>query len=91
MTQTHFVRETGYAGVRCEGIFEFAHGGEIRMERLLVKSTNEEEIRFSWWKDGKFITRPMHATEEQLLALFKDGIEKDVLTLNFRQRLKRLL
>ena len=91
MTQSNYVRETPQYGVISEGIFEFEDQQEIRIERLYVKNTGTLEIRFSWWKDGHFITRPMHATEEQLLDLFNEGIRAGVFTPDFRQRLRQLL
>ena len=91
MNQSDYVRETQLYGVIREGIFEFEDQQEYRVENLYIKNTGAEEIRFSWWKDGKFIPRPMHATEEQLLDLFNEGIEAGVFTSNFRQRLRRLL
>ena len=42
---------------------------EGRIERLRVKSTQQEEIRFSWWKSGRFMLRPLDLPEEDLLKL----------------------
>ncbi|HUV43468.1 MAG TPA: hypothetical protein VMW13_01425 [Dehalococcoidales bacterium] len=91
MTQSDYIRETPQYGVISEGIIEFEDQQEIRIERLYVRNTGEVEIRFSWWKHGRFIPRPMHATEKQLLDLFNEGLRAGVLSPAFRERLRQLL
>lgn len=51
---------------------------EVRIERLFVKASASEEIRFSWWRAGKMIPRPPDLPESQLLQLMKEAIEKCV-------------
>jgi len=91
MTQSNYVRETPKYGYISEGIFEFEDEQEIRIERLHVKNTGAVEIRFSYWPNGHFVPRPMHATEEQLLNLLSEGIRAGVFTPAFRRKLKQLL
>jgi hypothetical protein len=57
--------------------------GGCRIERLLVKSSNTEEIRFSWWKDGRMMMRPLDLPEDQLLRLFQAAIKGGVFTPDF--------
>ena len=40
--------------------------GGARIERIRIKEAGEEEIRFSWWKDGRFQTRPLDLSEDDL-------------------------
>jgi hypothetical protein len=86
------VRDTKYATeLREPGVKKWPTGSEGRIERLLIKKSRTEEIRFSWWKDGRLATRPLDLSEEDLLTLFEDAIAKDVFTTEFRARLKGLL
>jgi hypothetical protein len=84
------VRETAYARELARAVLEYP-GGEVRIERLYVKDPGQEEIRFSWWPDGKMAQRPLDLPEDDLLALFKKGIQQNVFTPSFLQSLKRLL
>ena len=86
------VRDTKYAReLREPGVKKWPTGSEGRIERLLIKKSGTQEIRFSWWKDGRLATRPLDLSEEDLLALFEDAIAEDVFTTEFRARLKSLL
>jgi hypothetical protein len=62
-----------------------------RIERLHVNESGQEEIRFSWWKDGKFQARPLDLPEDQLLILFGKAIDNGVFTANFLAGLQRML
>ncbi len=62
-----------------------------RIERLHVKSLKQDEIRFSWWKDGNMTNRPLDLPERELLALFRLAIEKNVFTEEFRRDLHAML
>jgi hypothetical protein len=53
---------------------------EARIERLYVKGENREEIRFSWWKDGKITPRPLDLPEAKLIQLIRKGIACGVLS-----------
>lgn len=54
-----------------------------RIERLFVKGENQEEIRFSWWVDGRMANRPLDLPEHELLALLRAAIAKGVFTPGF--------
>ena len=49
-----------------------------RIERLYAKGTAREEIRFSWWKDGRFMPRPLDLPENELLVLMSAATENGV-------------
>jgi hypothetical protein len=86
------MRETHYAQELCEpGIRRWPNGEEARMEKLHIKETGEEEVRFSWWKNGKIVPRPLDLSEDDLILLFKDALSKDVLTPMFRMKLRSML
>lgn len=80
------LRTTKYAD---EIVSAGTNGG--RIERIHVHDTDEVEIRFSWWKDGRFQTRPLDVTEEELLPLLKEAIEKGVFTNKFLGNLEAVL
>lgn len=65
--------------------------GGARVERLLVKETDQEEIRFSWWKDDQMQPRPLDVPEEDLLELFRRGRANDVFSDEFLLGLVRVL
>jgi hypothetical protein len=87
------MRETKYAKeLREPGSFKWPDGiSEARIERLLIKETEVEEIRFSWWKDGKIATRPLDIGEDDLIALFEDAVAKGVFTDTFKAKLRAML
>lgn len=80
------MRSTKYAD-------EIAHADEggARIERLKMRATGEEEIRFSWWKDGRFQARPLDLSEDELLRLIKKAIDGGVFTEGFVENLERML
>ena len=86
MRDTDYAEELGEAGT-----ITFPSGSEGRIERLFIKKAGVEAIRFSWWKEGNLVPRPLDATEEELLKLFEDAIPKGVFTSDFKNKLKALL
>ena len=64
-------RDTSYATELATSVLRFPGGDEGRIERLLVKEFNQEEIRCSWWKDGRMMMRPLDLPEKDLLALLR--------------------
>jgi hypothetical protein len=81
-----------YADHLCEpGVHTFASGDQARIEKLKIKKTGEEEVRFSWWKNGNIVPRPLDLTEDDLILLFKDALSKDVFTPIFRKKLRSML
>lgn len=80
------MRDTPYATELAHASFTFPDGSEGRIERLRFKEdpyAGMEGIRFSWWKDGRMIPRPLDATEEQLLALLNDSLQKKIFSQRF--------
>jgi hypothetical protein len=63
----------------------------VRIERLFVKEFQQEEIRFSWWKDDKIMMRPLDLPEDELLELFRRAIDEGVFRPEFLKALKRVL
>ena len=61
------------------------------IERLFIKEHKREEIRFSWWKDGRMVVRPLDLPEEELLPLMKDAVAKGVSSERFLRSLRSAL
>ena len=73
------MRDTPYAReIRSTGD-EFG----AKIERIYVKHLKREEIRFSWWKDGRFAPRPLDIPESELLPLMRKAIKEGVFTPKF--------
>jgi len=70
------MRDTPYASELARASFTFPDGSEGRIERLQFKSPAAIGYRFSWWKENRMIPRPLDATEDQLLALLKDAVNR---------------
>jgi hypothetical protein len=62
-----------------------------RIERLYVKKQGQDEIRFSWWKDGKLIPRPLDHPEVELLPLMQSAIKEGVFKDDFLRSLQAIL
>lgn len=76
------LRDTDYA----EEIVTTAIG-DIRLERLFVKSEGQEEVRLSWWPGGNLAPRPVDIPESMLIELLANGVKSGVLTPAFLARL----
>lgn len=61
------------------------------IERIFVKEHQQEEIRFSWWKNGKIVPRPLDLPEGELLPLMCDAIQKGVFSPAFLKGLHEAL
>ena len=61
--------------------------GDIRIERLFVKPENQEEIRISWWPEGRMANRPVDVPEKDLITLLARGIREGVLSAQFLPKL----
>lgn len=66
------------------------------MERINVKASGEDEIRFAYYKKNKndnerLILRPLDINENELLMLFADAVSKNVFTADFQRKLKAIL
>jgi hypothetical protein len=77
------MRDTEYATELRSASIEFGDGSEGRIERLFVKQYEQEEIRFSWWKNGNLVMRPLDLTEDQLVTLVARGVRDGILTAQF--------
>jgi hypothetical protein len=53
------LRDTSYATELSTSTFTSSGGDEARVERLWIKELEREEIRLSWWKDGRLLPRPL--------------------------------
>lgn len=80
------LRDTSYAKELAT-----AQVGPHRIERLYVKDPGQEEIRFSWWVDGKIRARPLDLPEKDLLPLMREAIIKGVFTQEFLRDLHAML
>lgn len=80
------MRSTSYA----DEIASADEGG-ARIERLRIKATGADEIRFSWWKDGRFQARPLDLPEDDLLRLLRKAIDEGVFSEVFVGNLRRML
>ena len=65
--------------------------GGCRIERIFVKEQNQEEVRFSWWVDGKMAPRPLDVPEVELLPLLVEAIKGGVFTAEFLRNLHAAL
>ncbi len=68
-----------------------AMDGDHRIERLLIKEKDEIEIRFSWWVNGQMMMRPLDLSEDDLLPLLRQAIEKGVFSEAFLTALHSML
>jgi len=87
-----FVAEkTAYQETLARGTHDFGNGHTHVLERIYVRDTAEEEIRWCYWKDGRFVPRPPDLPEEDLLRLFEAAVAEHVFTPRFKQQLKQIL
>lgn len=84
------LRDTSYAREIRSASVIFRDGTEGRIELLFVKSSQQEEIRFSWWKEGRMILRPLDLPEDALLALLAEAVKRGVFSEGFIESLKSL-
>ena len=61
--------------------------GDTRIERLDVFAEAQEEIRISWWPNGRMAPRPVDLPEEMLIELLAKGIHANVLSADFLSKL----
>lgn len=83
------MRETSYAKELASGKIVIGDS-ELKIERIFVKEKKQEEIRFSWWKNGKMIPRPPDGTPEEWLIAFEDALKNGVFPKDFLLELIRL-
>lgn len=71
------MRDSQYATEIATAIKSYGEGeNEARIERLFVKEQKQVEIRFSWWKKGNIVLRPLDLPESDLLQLMENGFGK---------------
>jgi hypothetical protein len=95
LSDDYALRNTAYAReIVLPARVPFLGNEEGRMERLFVAREQQEEIRFSWWKDGRIMQRPLDLPETDLLDLLCRGFGT-VLSVSFltvlRERIDRYL
>lgn len=74
------MRDTDYATELVPpAVVVFPSGDEARIERLRIKETGAVEIRFSWWKDGRMMMRPLDLSETDLMNLIAKAFRQGVL------------
>lgn len=66
------------------------------IEKIFVKSLNQEEIRFVYFKDTfrkeqQLIARPLDLTEDDLIKLIKESIKKNIFSKEFVSNLRGIL
>jgi len=61
--------------------------GGHRIERLLITSSGQEEIRLSSWPEGQMANRSMDVPEDEFIALLAQGVTHGVLSSRFVFRL----
>ena len=80
------MRDTGYATEIATAV-----KGEARIEKIFIKAAQQEEIQFSWWRDGKLMMRPLDLPEEELLELLDEAFRRDVFSASFKRDLAKLI
>jgi hypothetical protein len=85
------VRETKYAKILAEAVIGLPEGHQAKAERLIVKAWGTEELRFSWWNQGRFMPRPLDMEESDWIELFREAIMEGVFTQEFIKNLKSIL
>ncbi len=72
----------------------FPDGSEGRLEYLQFKTgaaRGKDGYRFSWWREGRMLPRPLDLTEEELLKLLKKALQKNVFSYRFVENLRTML
>lgn len=82
----HISRSTPYAAELARA--EFA---ECRIERIFVRETLMEGIRFSDWRGGRFNPRALEIDEDELIVLLGDAIALGVFSAAFLCNLRAIL
>ena len=85
------MRDTKYARELASASISWGDSEEARIELLHIKERNQEEIRFSWWKDGNIVMRPLDLEEKDLLLLFKDAVQNNVFSQDFLLSLRQII
>jgi hypothetical protein len=65
--------------------------GSVAVERIEVKKTGREEIRFSRWEGARMMPRPLALSEDELLPLLEAGLREGVFSEALVSGLRRAL
>jgi hypothetical protein len=85
LRETRFLRELAVAKLPVGGKAFAA------VERIYVKKTKRDEIRFSLWQGAKMQAKPLGLPEAELLPLLKTGLEAGVFSDDFIGGLREAL
>jgi len=89
------LRDTPYATeLTSPAVITFPDGSEGRIERLRFKedpAKGKMGYRFSWWKEGRMLPRPLDFTEDEFLALLKNALRKEVFSEHCLEQLRKML
>ncbi len=65
-----------------------SQGNEIvKIEKLSVNEAGQEQIRFSIWRQGKMLQRPLSLTQKELVTLLQAAIREGILSRDFTSEL----
>lgn len=89
------IKETKYCQILSQGKIE-DDDYTYCIEKIFIKEKNREEIRFSLYKDTvrseqTYIPRSLDVTEQELLQLIKESINKAVFSKEFIKSLNEIL
>ncbi|MFA6941267.1 MAG: hypothetical protein WCQ54_09855 [Clostridiaceae bacterium] len=78
-----------YANLINKATIKIENGEEARAEKILIKATGNEELRFTWWtQEGKKFQRtPLDLKEDDWLKLFGAAVKEKVLSEEFISKL----
>lgn len=85
LRETRFLRELAVAKLPAGGKAFAA------VERIYVKKTKREEIRFSLWQGARMQAKPLGLPEAELLSLLRTGLEAGVFSDDFIGGLREAL
>lgn len=89
-TQTKIIKETSYCKIYNKVSIEDDDYFSC-IERIEVKEKKREEIRFTLYKENRYVPRSLDVTEAQLLELIKKAIQSKVFSDEFVDMLKQEL
>jgi hypothetical protein len=84
---------SNYCDVLKTTTLDLGEGEQARAEKIKIKETNVDELRFSWRTNNgaKFIPRPLDLPEEQWVQLFDLAVKDEVLSQEFIKEMIKVL
>lgn len=84
---------SNYCDVLKSTILDLGDGEQARAEKIIVKSTGVEELRFSWrtQNGAQFQRAPLDLPEEQWIGLFDIAIKNDIVSQDFIKEMIKIL